>query len=86
MIASHDVGKSFATDKMTETSIEGQNIKASAHMKNSVESTADVAPNTHKSKAPAATHLTIPKTPAEPALICTNEKRPSGSSLKVGMY
>ncbi|XP_034400918.1 uncharacterized protein LOC117738883 isoform X2 [Cyclopterus lumpus] len=90
VVASQIVGKSFATAKMTDASVEGQHIKASvntAHMKNLVSSTADVAPNAHKSvQAPAATHLTMPRNPpAEPPLICTNEKRPSGSSPKVGL-
>ncbi|XP_068432131.1 uncharacterized protein [Clinocottus analis] len=85
VVASQTVVKS----KMPETSVECQNIKASvktAHMKNSVRSTADVAPNINKTKAPAATHLTTSKNPpAETSHLCTNEKRPSESSFKVGL-
>ncbi|XP_068584788.1 uncharacterized protein [Cebidichthys violaceus] len=87
--ASKTMVRSVATAKMTETSVRCENTGASvktAHMRSSVRSTADVAPNIHKSKAPAAPHLTTPQNPpAEPSQICTSEKRPSVSSPEVGL-
>ncbi|XP_031709676.1 uncharacterized protein LOC116387061 isoform X2 [Anarrhichthys ocellatus] len=91
VVASQTMGRSVASAKMTDsqTSVSCENTGASvktAHVKSSVKSTADVAPNIPKSKAPASLHLTMPQNPpAEPSQICTSEKRPSVSSPEVGL-
>ncbi|KAK9526885.1 hypothetical protein VZT92_015559 [Zoarces viviparus] len=89
VVASQTVGRSVSSAKMTETSVSCENTGASvktAHVKSSVRSPADVAPNIPQSKAPAAPHLTTPQNPpAEPSQICTSEKRPSVSSPEVGL-
>ncbi|XP_054461818.1 uncharacterized protein LOC129097110 isoform X3 [Anoplopoma fimbria] len=87
--ASQIMVKAVATAKVTETSVECENTGApvkTAHMKNPVRSTADVAPNTHKSKAAAAPLPTMPKNPpAEPSHIWTSEKTLNENSPEVGL-
>ncbi|KAM6903867.1 uncharacterized protein PEZ65_018686 [Lycodopsis pacificus] len=89
VVASQTMGRSVASAKMTETSVSCENTGASVktvHVKSSVRSPVDVAPNIPKSKAPAAPHLTTPlNPPAELSQICTSERRPSVSSPEVGL-
>ncbi|XP_074468997.1 uncharacterized protein LOC141754075 isoform X2 [Sebastes fasciatus] len=84
VVASRTVVTSVATAKMT---VKGKNTEASvktAHMKSSVGSTADVAPNIHK--APAALRLIMPKNPpTEPSHNPASKKWQSASPPEVGL-
>ncbi|XP_044027943.1 uncharacterized protein LOC122864514 isoform X8 [Siniperca chuatsi] len=79
--------------KMTKTSVKCENTEASpktVHMKNSVGSNADVAPNIPKSKAPEAPHLMSVRSEnrspsTEPSHTSTSKTKPHESSPRVGL-